>query len=103
MALSGTFLSLLFTKMTWGTLVMIPIEKRFKAGLLYVAGLMFQKTLPEVDQINYVTRINIPTIMMNGKYDHFFPLETSFFIVSEKYSKCADSRVFSSVISCFSK
>ncbi len=57
--------------------LMIPIEKRFKAGLLYVAGLMFQKALPEVDQINYVTRINIPTIMMNGKYDHFFPLETS--------------------------
>ena len=57
--------------------LMIPIEKRFKVGLLYVAGLMFQKALPEVDQINYVTRINIPTIMMNGKYDHFFPLETS--------------------------
>ncbi|MDP7608337.1 MAG: SUMF1/EgtB/PvdO family nonheme iron enzyme [Candidatus Marinimicrobia bacterium] len=65
---------------SWGGLmgnIMIPIEKRFKAGLLRVAGLGFQKALPEADAFNYTSRINIPTIMMNGKYDQFFPLETS--------------------------
>lgn len=66
--------------LSWGGqmgAVMIPIENRFKVGLLYVAGLMFQKALPEVDPVNYISRITIPTIMMNGKYDHYFPLETS--------------------------
>jgi dipeptidyl aminopeptidase/acylaminoacyl peptidase len=31
--------------------------------------------LPEADQINYVSRIKIPTLMLNGKYDYTFPYE----------------------------
>ena len=32
---------------------------------------------PEVSQINYVTRVKTPTLMLNGKYDSFFFPETS--------------------------
>ena len=32
---------------------------------------------PEVDQINFVSRVKIPTLMLNGKYDYLFPLETA--------------------------
>jgi hypothetical protein len=30
-----------------------------------------------VDQINFATRVTIPMLMLNGRYDWFFPLETS--------------------------
>ena len=56
---------------------MPAVEKRIKASVLYVAGLTFQKSLPEVDVINYVSRVKIPVLMLNGKYDQYFPVETS--------------------------
>lgn len=52
-------------------------EPRFKAVVLHVAGLMFQRALPEVDQINYLPRVTQPTLMLNGELDFFFPVETS--------------------------
>lgn len=57
--------------------IMPAIEKRLKAVVLYVAGLNFQHALPEVDQINYVSRVTQPTLMLNGERDFFFPMETS--------------------------
>ena len=53
------------------------VEPRIKANVLYVAGLMFQRALPEADQINYVTRVKQPTLILNGELDFFFPAETS--------------------------
>jgi dipeptidyl aminopeptidase/acylaminoacyl peptidase len=32
---------------------------------------------PEAQQINYVTRVKTPTLMLNGKYDTFLPPETA--------------------------
>jgi dienelactone hydrolase len=57
--------------------IMPAAEPRFKAVVLYVAGLMFQKALPEADQINYLPRVTQPTLMLNGELDFFFPVETS--------------------------
>ena len=37
----------------------------------------FQRALPECDQINYVTRVTQPTLMLNGELDFYFPLEDS--------------------------
>ncbi|MCX6568083.1 MAG: protein kinase [Candidatus Aminicenantes bacterium] len=65
---------------SWGAAMgaIIPaVEERFKAAVLYVAGFFFQKSMPEVDQINFVSRIKIPVLMLNGKLDYFVPLETS--------------------------
>jgi hypothetical protein len=31
---------------------------------------------PEVNSINHVTRVETPTLMLNGKYDMDFPYET---------------------------
>jgi len=42
-----------------------------------VAGLGFQRAMPEVDQINYVGRVRQPTLILNGELDFFFPPETS--------------------------
>ena len=57
--------------------IMMAIEPRFKAGVVVVAGLNFQKALPEVDEVHYLQRVEIPLLMLNGKYDFFFPYETS--------------------------
>jgi len=65
---------------SWGGVMgsIIPaVENRLKASVLNVAGFYFQKALPEVDQINFITRVKIPVLMLNGKYDHYFPVETS--------------------------
>jgi dienelactone hydrolase len=66
--------------LSWGGAmggIMPAVEKRFKANVLYVAGMNFQRALPEVDQINYVPRVTQPTLMLNGELDFFFPTETS--------------------------
>jgi pimeloyl-ACP methyl ester carboxylesterase len=45
---------------------------------LLAGGFVYQGGFPrpEVNQINYVTRVKIPTLMLNGKYDSVFPVET---------------------------
>ena len=65
---------------SWGAAmgaIMLAVETRFKASVLYVAGLEFRRSLPEVDPINFLPRIKTPVLMLNGKYDFFFPYETS--------------------------
>ena len=57
--------------------IMPAVEKRIKAVVLYVAGLTFQRALPEADQLNYVSRVTQPTLMLNGEHDFYFPVETS--------------------------
>jgi eukaryotic-like serine/threonine-protein kinase len=66
--------------LSWGATlgaILPAVEPRIKANVLYVAGLEFQHALPEVDQINYVTRVRQPTLILNGEFDFFFPPETS--------------------------
>lgn len=57
--------------------IMPAIERRFKVTVLNVAGLSFNKALPEVDAINFIGHIKMPVLMLNGKYDYYFPYETS--------------------------
>jgi formylglycine-generating enzyme required for sulfatase activity/dienelactone hydrolase len=57
--------------------VMPAVEPRIKMSVLYVAGLDFEGARPEVDPVNFLPRITVPTLMLNGKYDFFFPVETS--------------------------
>jgi pimeloyl-ACP methyl ester carboxylesterase len=65
---------------SWGGMFggLLPaIESRLEVIILTVAGIPFQICQPEVDYINYLPRITKPVLMLNGKYDHFFPVETS--------------------------
>jgi eukaryotic-like serine/threonine-protein kinase len=65
---------------SWGGRMggMVPaLEPRIRVSVLYVAGLSFERARPEVDPINYIRRVRVPTLMLNGRYDFFFPLETS--------------------------
>jgi eukaryotic-like serine/threonine-protein kinase len=57
--------------------VMPAVEPRIKVSVLYVAGLDFERARPEVDPINFLPRVRVPTLMLNGRYDFFFPIESS--------------------------
>jgi dienelactone hydrolase len=57
--------------------LMTAVEGRFKTAILYVAGFRFQKQKPEVDPFHFVSRVRIPVLMLNGRYDSFFPYETA--------------------------
>jgi class 3 adenylate cyclase len=57
--------------------MVLSIEKRFKVAVLKVGGLPSHNPYPENDLINYLPRANIPILMLNGKHDHIFSLETS--------------------------
>jgi serine/threonine protein kinase/dienelactone hydrolase len=64
---------------SWGGALgaIIPaVEERLRVSILKVGG-FYRPGRPENDQINYVTRVKLPTLMLNGKYDMSFPYETT--------------------------
>ena len=65
---------------SWGGYLgglMPAIEPRFRTVVLYVAGLENQRGQPEVEPINFLPRITVPVLMLNGRYDYYFPVESS--------------------------
>ena len=69
-----------FLGWSWGGFmggIMPAVEKRIKVVVLNVGGMEMHKALPEADQINFIPRVTQPVLMVNGKYDMFFPVETS--------------------------
>jgi eukaryotic-like serine/threonine-protein kinase len=58
--------------------VILAIEKRFKAAILLSAGFQLrEQNLPEADGINFDPHVSTPTLVLNGRYDLYFPVETS--------------------------
>ena len=57
--------------------ILPALEPRLKACLLIVGGFNIQRALPEVEPINFAPRITMPTLMLNGRYDFFFPTVAS--------------------------
>ena len=71
---------LAYLGISWGGAmgpIMTAVEQRFKAGIIIVGGLMMQDVQPMADPFNFLPRVTIPTLMFNGRYDSFFPLDTS--------------------------
>jgi len=59
---------------------LLPWEKRIKACVLVAGGFVPTpefENMPEVDFVNLAPRVKIPTLMLNGRYDYVFPVETS--------------------------
>jgi dienelactone hydrolase len=66
---------------SWGGMsapIALAVEERIDAAVLNVGGLWdIYRCLPEVDPLNFVTRVRSPVLMLNGEYDIVFPLETA--------------------------
>jgi hypothetical protein len=55
----------------------MAVEPRIKTAVLVVGGLFPTLSQPEVDPLNFLTRVTAPTRMVNLSADYFYPLETS--------------------------
>lgn len=55
----------------------LAMESRLKAAVLLAGGLFESGLPPEVDQLNFVPRITMPVLLLAGRYDFSFPVETS--------------------------
>jgi dienelactone hydrolase len=65
--------------MSWGGnmgAIITAVDDRFTASVL-VAGGLLGRARPEASDLTYVTRVRTPTLILNGKYDVYFPPETS--------------------------
>jgi len=58
--------------------ILAALEDRLKAVVLLDGG-FFQEEhpVPGMDQVDFAPRLTKPTLMVNGRYDATFPLETS--------------------------
>ena len=71
---------LAFHGTSWGGpqgAIVPAVEPRLATQVLVLAGLPTQQSLPEVDPINFVGRVRIPTLILGAQYDFVFPLEAS--------------------------
>jgi formylglycine-generating enzyme required for sulfatase activity/predicted esterase len=55
----------------------LAIDHRVKAAVLLGGAFPLERELPEVDPINFTSRISVPVLMLNGRYDFEEPVETS--------------------------
>ena len=65
---------------SWGAAlgpIFSAVEPRLKTAVLMGGGFEYEKTFPEVDPFNFAPRVKIPVLMVNGRYDFFFPKETT--------------------------
>jgi serine/threonine protein kinase/formylglycine-generating enzyme required for sulfatase activity/dienelactone hydrolase len=65
---------------SWGAEMggIVPaVDPRIKVCVLALGGLDFHRSLPEVDTINFISRVKQPVLMLNGRYDFFFPVDST--------------------------
>jgi len=65
---------------SWGGMLgplFLANEPRIKIAVWQVAGLGARETRPEGSPLTFLSRINKPVLMLNGRYDQYFPYETS--------------------------
>jgi pimeloyl-ACP methyl ester carboxylesterase len=71
---------LAFMGVSWGGamgLLLPALEPRIKACVLVVPGFYLQRSLPEVDQLNFAPRVTAPVLMLSGRFDFLFPVGLS--------------------------
>ncbi len=57
--------------------IMTAVEPRFRASILLGGGLHPGRRPPESEAFNFLPRVTLPTLMLNGRHDFLFPSETS--------------------------
>ncbi len=70
---------LAYFSISWGSElgpIMTALEKRFKVAIFAAGGCDPATVLPEADPMNFAPRVKIPVLLINGRYDFVFPVET---------------------------
>ncbi|MCG6989659.1 MAG: protein kinase [Gemmatimonadetes bacterium] len=66
--------------LSWGgrlAPIMLCVEPRLKVAVLNVAGLRAQMGYPEVEPVYFLPHVKIPVLMLSGRYDFYFNVESS--------------------------
>jgi dipeptidyl aminopeptidase/acylaminoacyl peptidase len=69
-----------YAGLSWGARlasIFLAMEPRLRAAVLFSGGYNLMQRSPEIDDFNYTSRVKTPVLMINGRYDFVFPLETS--------------------------
>lgn len=64
---------------SWGAMLaplFLAQDRRYKVACLRLTGLWPWETNPAFDAFTFVTRVDLPILILNGRYDHIFPYET---------------------------
>jgi len=59
------------------TPLILAVEPRLSLAVIYCGGFARQQSLPEVDPVNFAPLVKVPVLMLNGRYDYFYPTATS--------------------------
>jgi eukaryotic-like serine/threonine-protein kinase len=59
------------------TPLILAVEPRISLAVIYCGGFARQQSLPEVDPVNFAPRVKVPVLMLNGRYDYFYPTTSS--------------------------
>jgi dipeptidyl aminopeptidase/acylaminoacyl peptidase len=65
--------------LSWGASAgptLLALEKRMKVAVLVGGGLDSERESPEIDPFNFASRVTVPVLMINGRYDFGSPLNT---------------------------
>ena len=65
---------------SWGAALaplLLAVEPRINVGIMLGGGLCMQDSMPEADPFNFAPLVRQPMLMLNGRYDFFFPVDTS--------------------------
>ncbi len=71
---------LAYVGLNWGAQmgsVMIATENRLRTGIFLLGGIGACQRHPASDPANFAPRVTIPILMLNGREDSIFPLETA--------------------------
>lgn len=60
-----------------GAIISTLLQDRLKTAIFLDGGYFLQQPPPGVDQADFAPRMKKPVLMVNGRYDYTFPLETS--------------------------
>ncbi len=58
-------------------LILLAQESRIRGAVLAAGGLPPENRSVEIDEINFIPRVRTPVLMLNGRYDLFYPAETN--------------------------
>jgi len=57
--------------------VFLAMEPRLSLGVIFMGGVYLQPSRPEADAVNFAPHVKAPVLMLNGRYDYFFPTDSS--------------------------
>ncbi len=55
----------------------LAVEDRLKSAVLADGGLFSLPSPPDVDPLHFAPRVSVPVLMLNGKNDYIYPVETA--------------------------